>query len=68
MALIPWEIIVARAAPFIPILKVNINKGSKIILHTAPISTDSMAVAACPWQLINMLRPKANCTNIVPIR
>ena len=36
------------------------------MLITAPISTDSIAVRACPCEEINMLSPSASCTKIVP--
>ena len=67
-ALTAWEIIVARAAPCTFIFNTKMKMGSRMMLITAPISTESMAVRACPWEEINMFSPRANCTKIVPMR
>ena len=40
------EIIVASAAPLTPISNAKINIGSRIMLHTAPMSTVNMLVLA----------------------
>ena len=40
------EIIVASAAPLTPISNAKINIGSRIMLHTAPMSTVNMLVFA----------------------
>ena len=48
MALHAWEMIVAKAAPFTPMLKVKIKRGSSRILSMAPIMTDHMAMDGRP--------------------
>ena len=63
---IPWEIIVARAAPDTPKFKTKIIIGSNIILHTAPIKTVSIPVLAKPWAVIKAFIPNVNWTKIVP--
>ena len=62
----PWEIMVARAAPRTPMCSPNIRIGSRMMLQTAPMSTVSMPVFAYPWALMNALSPRASCTKMVP--
>ena len=61
-----WERIVASAAPFTPIWKPKIRIGSRTILVTAPINTDSIPVFANPWAVINAFMPRVSWTKMVP--
>ena len=61
-----WERTVARAAPRTPIPNVKIKIGSRIILVTAPISTESIPVLAKPWAVIKEFIPRVIWTKIVP--
>ena len=63
----PWEIMVAQAAPATPISNTKIKIGSSTMLHTAPISTENMPIRANPWALIKALSPSASSTNTVPM-
>ncbi len=45
---IAWEMMVARAAPRTPMSNPKIRMGSRTILVTAPISTESIAVREKP--------------------
>ena len=67
-ALIAWDMTVAMAAPLIPRFSANMNIGSRMMLHIAPMRTEAMAVFACPWAVINVFSPVVIMTNIVPIR
>ncbi len=67
-ALTAWEITVANAAPLTPRSSTKIRMGSSTIFSTAPITTDSIAVFDSPCPLINVFKPTATCTKIVPIR
>lgn len=60
------EITVARLEPLTPILRVNMNIGSRTIFITAPRSTEPMAIKEYPWVWINGLSPCASITNMVP--
>ncbi|MPM43289.1 hypothetical protein SDC9_89962 [bioreactor metagenome] len=62
----PCDIIVAKAAPFTPILNTKMKIGSSIMFNIAPTSTVSILVLANPCAVINAFRPKASCTNSVP--
>ena len=66
-ALIPWEMMVARAAPRTPMCSTNMRMGSRIMLQTAPMSTVSMPVRAYPWALMNAFKPRASWTKMVPM-
>ena len=63
---IPWEMMVARAAPRTPIWNTNMRIGSRMMLHMAPMSTVYMPVLAYPWALMKALSPRASCTKMVP--
>ena len=57
---------VARAAPFTPILRAKMNTGSKVILQIAPISTETMETFVKPWAVIKAFMPRVSWTNRVP--
>ena len=61
------ERMVASAAPFTPISKVNMNRGSRPILSTAPMSTVSILVREKPCAVMKAFMPSAACTNTVPM-
>ena len=61
-----WESTVARAAPATSRWRPKMKMGSRMMLHTAPISTVSIPVFAYPWALINAFNPSASCTKMVP--
>jgi hypothetical protein len=61
-----WEITVARAAPRTPMWNPKIKTGSRIILETAPISTESIPVFANPWAVMKLFMPRVSCTKMVP--
>ena len=63
---IPWERMVARAAPCTPIPRAKMKIGSRIMLQAAPMVTVSIPVLAKPWALMKALRPRASWTNRVP--
>ena len=61
-----WEIMVARAAPRTSILNPKIKTGSRMILATAPMRTESIPVFAYPWAVINAFIPRVSSTKTVP--
>ena len=61
-----WERTVASAPPRTPMFMPKIKMGSRIILVTAPISTESIPVFAKPWAVINAFMPRVSCTKMVP--
>ena len=63
---IACEITVASAAPRTPIWKTKINTGSRTILQTAPIRTETMENVVNPCAVMNAFIPRVNCTNKVP--
>ena len=63
----PWEMMVARAAPFTPIPNPKIKIGSRIILRTAPTRTVTILILEKPWAVIKVLSPRANWTKRVPM-
>ena len=48
----PWEMTVARAAPFTPMPRAKMKMGSRMMLHMAPMSTVSILVLAKPWAVM----------------
>ena len=62
-----WEITVARAAPRTPMWKPKMNTGSRMMLATAPMRTESIPVFAKPWAVMKLFMPSVSCTKIVPI-
>ena len=44
----------------------NMKMGSRMMLHTAPISTESMPVRAKPWAVMKAFRPSVSWTKTVP--
>ena len=63
-----WEMIVAKAAPWTPMCIPKINRGSRRMFSTAPISIVSIPVFPKPWLLINGFIPRVIITNRVPRR
>ena len=61
-----WLITVAQAAPAIPQLYTNINKGSKIVFNIAPITIATIEYFALPSALIKGLTPIENNKNGIP--
>ena len=64
---IACERIVARAAPLTPIPNPKMKMGSRMILATAPIKTESIPVLANPCAVMNAFIPRVSWTKIVPI-
>ena len=62
-----WEITVASAPPLTPIPMAKMKIGSKMMLITAPISTESIPVFAYPWVVMNIFMPKVIWTKMVPM-
>ena len=65
-------IMVAHAAPAIPISKVKINNGSKIVLIIAPANVQIMEYFGLPSALIRLLPPvvtirKGNPKDVIPV-
>lgn len=52
-----WPMMVARAAPAIPIWKVKINRGSNMVLRMAPVSVQSMENLGLPSARIRLEPP-----------
>ena len=61
-----WEMMVARAAPWTPMSKPKIRIGSRTMLVTAPMSTESIPVFAKPWAVIKAFMPRVSWTKMVP--
>ena len=64
---IAWEITVASAPPFTPMPIAKIKIGSRMILITAPISTESIPVFAYPCVVMNIFIPSVIWTKMVPM-
>ena len=60
--------IVASAAPLIPMPKRNMNTGSRMILVTAPTTTVVMPITEKPWAVMKGFIPVATIEKIVPRR
>ena len=61
-----WDRMVASAAPRTPILRAKMKMGSRMILHTAPISTLNIPCLAKPWAVIKAFMPSVSWTKMVP--
>ncbi|MNW62216.1 hypothetical protein D3C74_403340 [compost metagenome] len=59
---------VVHAAPAIPILKVKMKSGLRIISSTVPITSTIVALAGCPSARITLLRPAPIPWKTLPIR
>ena len=61
-----WLMMVAVAAPFTPIFSTKIKIGSRMMLHTAPITVVSILKAAKPCVVTKGFMPSTISTNTLP--
>ena len=64
----PWEMTVARAAPFTPMPSRKMKMGSSTRLSTAPMTTVIIPVRPKPCVLMKGFIPRLIITNRVPSR
>ena len=62
-----WLMTVAVAAPRTPILRAKIRMGSRMMLHTAPITVVIMLNVAKPWVVTKGFMPITMSTKMVPM-
>ena len=61
-----WERMVAQAAPGTPMPRAKMKMGSRIMLETAPMRTESIPVRAKPWAVMKAFMPRVISTKMVP--
>ena len=67
-----WPMIVASAAPAMPMWKVKMNSGSRIVFKTAPVSVHSMEKRGLPSARIRLDPPvvrirKGKPREVIPV-
>ena len=67
-----WPMMVARAAPAIPIPKPKMNRGSRIVLRMAPVKVQIMENRGLPSARIRLEPPvvrikKGNPKEVIPV-
>ena len=62
-----WEIMVARAAPWMPIFSGMINMASSMMLVTAPIIMPIIGMRALPSDLIRLFMAMEKVIKSIPI-
>ena len=65
-ALTPWLRTVATAAPDTPMFRPKMRMGSRMMLHTAPITVVNMLNLAKPWVVMKGFMPSTTSTNTLP--